>query len=265
MTNAENVTEKFKSEPICQHCGSTVQVFAHDKVLSSNCDNCQTLQEVDTRDADDLEARIYKTFGANFSFGRSSAPLAVSKKPMKIFISGPMTGYPDYNFPAFDKVEQLLNSKGIKTVSPVTICQEYSQEAVIKDKTLFAKMVEKQQDAEKTCTAILLLKGWEASNGARLELNTALKNCLDIFQESDIPLIIKKARNPNMKLAMTIAEVADEDWKTQLARKYPNIPAGTRVAVLQEDYYNWYGGPWTRVEWNNNLYWTKPENLHVDN
>ena len=78
MTNAENVTEKFKSEPICQHCGSTVQVFAHDKVLSSNCDNCQTLQEVDTRDADDLEARIYKTFGANFSFGRSSAPLAVS-------------------------------------------------------------------------------------------------------------------------------------------------------------------------------------------
>lgn len=65
--------------------------------------------------------------------------------------------------------------------------------------------------------------------------------------------------------AIAVEEIADEDWKTQLAQKYPDIPKDSIVNVLQENYYNWYGGPWTRVEWNNNLYWTKPENLHVDN
>ena len=36
---------------------------------------------------------------------------------------------------------------------------------------------------------------------------------------------------------------------------------GSMVYVLQEDYYNWYGGPWTRVEWNGNWYWTSPSKL----
>lgn len=40
--------------------------------------------------------------------------------------------------------------------------------------------------------------------------------------------------------AITLEELADEDWKTQLARKYPNIPKGAVVNVLQEDMYNWY-------------------------
>ena len=57
--------------------------------------------------------------------------------------------------------------------------------------------------------------------------------------------------------AIALEELADEDWKTQLARKYPNIPKGSIVNVLQEDYYNWYGGPWTRVEWKDNWYWVK--------
>lgn len=61
--------------------------------------------------------------------------------------------------------------------------------------------------------------------------------------------------------AIAIEDLADEDWKTQFARRYPNIPKGTLVNVLQEDYYNFYGGPWTRVEWNNNLYWVKSDKI----
>ena len=61
--------------------------------------------------------------------------------------------------------------------------------------------------------------------------------------------------------AVALEELADEDWKTQFARRYPNIPKGTLVNVLQEDYYNFYGGPWTRVEWNGNWYWTSPSKL----
>ena len=61
--------------------------------------------------------------------------------------------------------------------------------------------------------------------------------------------------------AVVLEELADEDWKTQAARKYPNIPKGSVVYVIQEDYYNWYGGPWTKVEWNNNLYWVKSDKI----
>jgi hypothetical protein len=61
--------------------------------------------------------------------------------------------------------------------------------------------------------------------------------------------------------AITTEKISNEDWKTQLTRKYPDIPKGSIVNVLQEDYYNFYGGPWTRVEWNGNWYWTSPSNI----
>lgn len=61
--------------------------------------------------------------------------------------------------------------------------------------------------------------------------------------------------------AIALEELADEDWKTQFARKYPNIPKGAEVKILKEDYYNFYGGPWTRVEWKDNWYWISPKHL----
>lgn len=60
---------------------------------------------------------------------------------------------------------------------------------------------------------------------------------------------------------ITLEELADEDWKTQFALKYPNIPKDAIVNVLQEDYYNFYGGPWTRVEWNGNWYWVRSDKV----
>ena len=61
--------------------------------------------------------------------------------------------------------------------------------------------------------------------------------------------------------AIALEELTDNDWKTQLARKYQNIPKGAEVDIIQEDYYNFYGGPWTRVEWNGNWYWVDPSKL----
>ena len=61
--------------------------------------------------------------------------------------------------------------------------------------------------------------------------------------------------------AIALKELADEDWKTQHARKYSNIPPGAEVEIIEENYDNFYGGPWTRVEWKDNLYWVDPEQL----
>lgn len=61
--------------------------------------------------------------------------------------------------------------------------------------------------------------------------------------------------------AIAIEELANEDWKTQLALKYPNIPKGAEVGIIEENYCNFYGGPWTRVEWNGNWYWVDSSKL----
>ena len=44
-----------------------------------------------------------------------------------------------------------------------------------------------------------------------------------------------------MKKAVALTTLADQDWKTQLARGYSNIPANSIVEVINENYVNlWY-------------------------
>ena len=177
-------------------------------------------------------------------------------KKYKVFISGPMRGYEKYNFSAFDKAEEMLSSRGIECVNPARISRKFKEEDIDNATGTCNEMVRQQQEAEKTCNAILLLDGWQKSKGVMLELKTAIDLDLEIFLEKDIDLIGKN-------VAVAVEEIADEDWKTQLARKYSNIPKGSLVEVLRENYCNFYGGPWTEVKWNGNTYWTDPSNIAV--
>ena len=60
--------------------------------------------------------------------------------------------------------------------------------------------------------------------------------------------------------ALTLKTLADQDWKTQLARKYSNIPEGVEVEVLEEDFVNFFG-VWTIVRWNGNRYYVDKKDL----
>ena len=208
-----DITEKFKSSPICTVCGKDVRVYSNGMSIMSEC-ACGHEVNIVIAETDDLQDDLYKNFGANFIFGRSSEPLSAKSSKIKIFLSGPMSGYKGYNFSRFDSIAEKLERSGIEVVNPVTICRKFKQETVIKDKGAFARMVAEQQEAEKTCTAILLLNGWEVSNGAKLELMTALKNGLDIFKESDIDLLTSYAKSSSAKMAIPVEEIADNDWKT---------------------------------------------------
>jgi len=61
--------------------------------------------------------------------------------------------------------------------------------------------------------------------------------------------------------AKTKRELRDQDWKTQLAGGYPDVPSGTTVKIVEEGMMNFYGGPWTRIEYRGNLYWVSPDGL----
>ena len=103
-------------------------------------------------------------------------------KEEKIFISGPMTGYPDFNFPLFNAVSKILIQKGFDVVNPVNICLKYKKEKVLSDKDVFTAMIDEQQKEERKCTVLLLLPGWEDSVGVRLELQTAIELKMKIIQ-----------------------------------------------------------------------------------
>lgn len=107
-------------------------------------------------------------------------------KKLKIFIAGPMRGYPNYNFDKFDAYENLLKNRGIECVNPGRISRKFKEDEVNNDINVFNEMVRLQQEAEKTCNAILLLDGWQWSKGVKLEVKTAAENNFQFLLEEDI-------------------------------------------------------------------------------
>jgi hypothetical protein len=107
-------------------------------------------------------------------------------KKFKIFIAGPMRGYPNYNFDRFDAYEQILKDSGIDCINPTRISRKFKEVEVNNDINVYNEMVRLQQEAEKTCNAILLLDGWQWSEGIKLELKTAAENDFQFLLEEDI-------------------------------------------------------------------------------
>lgn len=83
----------------------------------------------------------------------------------RIYLSGPMTGIEDFNFPAFHAKAAQLREAGFDVVNPAEIQT---------DTTASWEDCLRQDIAELvTCTGIHLLPGWQHSRGAKLELHIA--------------------------------------------------------------------------------------------
>lgn len=80
---------------------------------------------------------------------------------MKLYIAGPMTGLPKYNFPAFNAAAAHLRGMGHEVVNPA--------ELPAPDDPTWENYLRGALRAMLTCEAVVLLPGWVKSNGARLE------------------------------------------------------------------------------------------------
>jgi hypothetical protein len=95
---------------------------------------------------------------------------------MKIYISGPMAGYPDLNFSAFDEAEKELVSQGHIAVSPAGIGRRnVSMSYEYKLREAIRLMLE--------CEAVFFLRGWEFSLGARTEMQIAHALKMGVFHQ----------------------------------------------------------------------------------
>lgn len=86
-----------------------------------------------------------------------------SKKASKVYISGPMTGYVDYNRNSFFSAEEQLRAQGYRVLNPAFAPKDLSYAEYLK---LSMVMVE-------ICDIVVLLPGYQFSTGSKLEVTYA--------------------------------------------------------------------------------------------
>ena len=104
-----------------------------------------------------------------------------------LYIAGPMRGVAWFNYPLFDRVAKELREAGNEVISPADEDRIHDgfdpyanpahahPDACTFPKTMdFAKTVRRCLDAVLRCDEIVLLPGWENSNGAVAELTLAM-------------------------------------------------------------------------------------------
>lgn len=81
---------------------------------------------------------------------------------MRIYIAGPMTGLPDFNYPVFREAESVLRALGYEVESPHhNGGGDTSQPWQWYMRAALRQML--------SCDGVALLPGWEMSSGATLE------------------------------------------------------------------------------------------------
>lgn len=96
---------------------------------------------------------------------------------MKVYISGPMTGLPESNYPAFEAAAKMLRSKNYQVYNPSERPWD-NPRAAFKDYCDFICGAD----------AVYMLPGWEKSIGARAEHALAVAVGCQIIYEGQISM-----------------------------------------------------------------------------
>jgi hypothetical protein len=110
---------------------------------------------------------------------------------MKVYIAGPMRGYENYNFDAFDNAKKYLESKDIIAISPADLDRvyegwgKYAPDDFTVDKRFKYDCIKRDLDVIFQCDGIYMLHGWEPSTGANLELSLANFLGIKVYYESE--------------------------------------------------------------------------------
>lgn len=106
---------------------------------------------------------------------------------MRIYLAGPMSGYPAHNFPAFAAAAAALRARGFDVLS----AHEILHDGLRGDQAQLPHVRYLRDDLKQLleCDAVVLLPGWPTSTGARLELQVALGLQMPIYLYVDGALV----------------------------------------------------------------------------
>ena len=101
-----------------------------------------------------------------------------------IFLSGPMQGIPDHNYPAFDRAARFLREQGHEVYSPA----EYPHEGPLEDFPLEKAEADYAVFILTKADTIALLPGWGTSKGVAAELALAYACGIDVLDLTDVEI-----------------------------------------------------------------------------
>ncbi|HBD2897816.1 TPA: DUF4406 domain-containing protein [Escherichia coli] len=131
------------------------------------------------------------------------------KRVLKIYIAGPMTGYPDYNRAAFNAKASELMAEGHIVLNPAVLpgglCQSEYMDICL-------AMV-------RSADAIYLLNRWEESIGARAEHALAEKLGLTVIYESPTNIECQVAPHIYRELVNALRDIAAVYHSTEQLRE----------------------------------------------
>lgn len=84
-----------------------------------------------------------------------------------IYLSGPMTGYPDFNYPAFDYAAAKLRALGYNVLNPA---EDFAGDTELD----YEEYIRKDIKHVLTADLLVMLDGWEGSAGSHLEVAVAV-------------------------------------------------------------------------------------------
>jgi len=90
------------------------------------------------------------------------------------YLSGPMTGYPDFNFSLFQRAAKTLREKGFQIVSPSEMDESQGHWPWARRPKWGAYLGRDVTVIIEECDGIIMLPKWRDSPGCRIELFVAL-------------------------------------------------------------------------------------------
>lgn len=98
---------------------------------------------------------------------------------MRYYLAGKMTGLPNFGYDVFEEACKDLRSIGLEISSPHE--KEHHESVVARGKRPYAYYLAHGLMLLMKCDAIILMRNWSDSHGAKIELNAALDLNKSVF------------------------------------------------------------------------------------
>jgi len=95
-----------------------------------------------------------------------------------VYLGGPMTGLPEFNYPEFDRATGRLRAAGIPVHNPAEMHDgrtDLPREVYMRES--LASVLK--------CAAVVMLPGWQESSGAKIEAITAASTGIPVYEYAD--------------------------------------------------------------------------------